>query len=146
MLLPNISSFHRDPVRKRPPPSAPSPPVPPPTLPPCRLQHVSPAVAINGHQSVARFDINVLPRLQAVQALEEVAPRGGVILQHRGLGAQGAGEEGEEVQPCHLHSLLPLLAVLLQTIAVPVGLCTVVGRIQLRQREMRNAIQHHFNR
>lgn len=46
------------------------------------LQHVSPAVAIDSHQSVARLNINVLTRLQAVQALEEVAPRGGVILQH----------------------------------------------------------------
>ena len=56
----------------------------------------------------------MLTRLQAVQALEEVATWSGIILQHRRFGAQSACEEGEEVQPSHLHSLLPLLAVLLQ--------------------------------
>ena len=79
-----------------------------------RGQHSSPAVPIHSDQDSPRAQVDVLADLQALQALEEVASRHGVICKHGGLGAQAACEEGEEVQPCHLHPLPPLLTVLLQ--------------------------------
>ena len=76
-------------------------------------QHVSPAVAIHGHNGTARLDVDEVACLQTVQALEEVPPGHGVVVQHGGLGAHGAGEKGKEVQAGHVHPLPALLAVLL---------------------------------
>ena len=76
-------------------------------------QHVSPTIAIHGNQGAARLDVDEVACLQGVQALEEVAPGHRVHLQHGGLGAHGAGEEGEEVQASRVHPLPALLAVLL---------------------------------
>ena len=74
----------------------------------------SPIVSVHCHKDAARVHVDLLPRLQAFQVLEQHCL--GIVggLQGRWLGTDAACLPGEDVQASHLGSLLGPAAVLLQ--------------------------------